>query len=188
MKQSTMVLVIAGIAVLVIGAIAFMMMQEPSMENGDTNGSTQDMQNQDSMNIPSEEKNIVAVAQEAREFSTLLAAAEAAGLVETLTGAGPFTVFAPTDEAFNKLPEGTIEALLEDTEQLRQVLTYHVVPGIVMASDIANLTSATTVQGGDITISVENGSVMVNNATVITADIQASNGVIHVIDTVLLPE
>jgi uncharacterized surface protein with fasciclin (FAS1) repeats len=107
--------------------------------------------------------------------------------VETLQSDGPFTVFAPTDDAFAKLPEGTVENLLADPDQLRQILLYHVVPGTVMAADVVNLNSATTAQGSDIEITAGNGKVMVNNATVTATDIAASNGVIHVIDTVILP-
>jgi uncharacterized surface protein with fasciclin (FAS1) repeats len=131
--------------------------------------------------------DIVATAQAAGDFNTLLAAAQAAGLVETLESAGPFTVFAPTDAAFAKLPEGTVEHLLANPEQLRQVLLYHVVPGRVMASDVVALSSATTAQGSDIMITLADGGVMINNATVTAADIETSNGVIHVIDTVILP-
>jgi uncharacterized surface protein with fasciclin (FAS1) repeats len=133
-------------------------------------------------------KNIVETAQEAGSFSTLLAAAEAAGLVETLTGEGPLTVFAPTDEAFAALPEGTVESLLmeENQEQLVGILTYHVVPGAVMSGDLSDGMEAETVNGATITVDLSDG-VMINDATVTTADIEASNGVIHVIDTVLLP-
>ncbi len=132
--------------------------------------------------------NIVETADAAGDFTTLLAAAEAAGLVETLAGEGPLTVFAPTDEAFAALPEGTVESLLlpENRDQLAAILTYHVVPGAVMSTDLSDDMLATTVQGGDITIDLDNG-VMVNDATVIAADIEASNGVIHVIDSVILP-
>ncbi|MGR2739072.1 fasciclin domain-containing protein [Billgrantia sp. Q4P2] len=135
-------------------------------------------------------KDIVDTAVAAGQFETLAAALEAAGLVETLKGDGPFTVFAPTDEAFAALPEGTVESLLEpeNREQLQAVLTYHVVAGKVMAEDAMGLDSATTVQGQDITITTMDGSVMINDASVIQADIEASNGVIHVIDGVLLPE
>lgn len=137
-----------------------------------------------------DKKDIVDTAVAAGQFETLAAALEAAGLVETLKGEGPFTVFAPTDEAFGKLPEGTVESLLEpeNREQLQAVLTYHVVPGKVMAEDAMGLDSATTVQGQDITITTMDGSVMINDANVVQADIEASNGVIHVIDSVLLPE
>ncbi len=126
----------------------------------------------------------------ADRFNTLVAAVKAAGLVDALKGPGPFTVFAPTDEAFAKLPAGTLENLLkpENKEQLQKILTYHVVPGRVMAQDVVKLDSAKTVEGGSLTIHSGNGGVMVNNAHVIKTDIAASNGVIHVIDTVLLPE
>ena len=132
--------------------------------------------------------DIIDTAVSAGQFGTLAAALQAADLVDTLKGEGPFTVFAPTDEAFSKLPEGTVDALLkpENRDQLIAVLTYHVVPGKVMAEDVVNLTSAITVQGSDVTIDTTDG-VMVNDAMVITTDIEASNGVIHVIDAVLLP-
>lgn len=125
----------------------------------------------------------------AGNFNTLVAAVKAAGLVDTLKGPGPFTVFAPTDEAFAKLPPGTLESLLkpENKATLQRILTYHVVPGKVMAQDVERLNSARTVQGENITIKMVNGSVMVDNARVIKADIPASNGVIHVIDAVILP-
>jgi len=132
--------------------------------------------------------NIVQVAQSAGDFETLVAAVQAAGLVETLSGEGPFTVFAPTDEAFAKLPEGTLEALLNDKEKLTAILTYHVVPGKVMAADVVGLSSATTVNGQNVSIKVIDGNVMIDNAHVVATDIVASNGVIHVIDTVILPQ
>ncbi|MBB3191476.1 fasciclin domain-containing protein [Halomonas cerina] len=134
--------------------------------------------------------DIVDTAVEAGQFETLVAAVQAADLVETLKGEGPFTVFAPTDEAFAALPEGTVEDLLkpENQDTLRAVLTYHVVPGKIMAEDAMAADSATTVQGQDLTITTMDGSVMVNDATVIQADVEASNGVIHVIDGVLMPE
>lgn len=131
--------------------------------------------------------NIVETAVNAGSFNTLVAAVKAAGLVDTLTGAGPFTVFAPTDEAFAKLPEGTVDGLLKDIPKLKQILTYHVVSGKVMAADVVKLKSATTVQGSDVKIDASNGGVKVNNATVATTDVAADNGVIHIIDTVLLP-
>lgn len=135
------------------------------------------------------EKDIVDTAIEAGQFQTLAAALEAAGLVEALKGAGPFTVFAPTDEAFAKLPAGTVESLLEpeNKEQLTAILTYHVVPGKVMAADVAEIDEAQTVNGKMVDIEVDGSSVKVNDATVIAADIAASNGVIHVVDTVILP-
>lgn len=137
---------------------------------------------------PAPTKNIVQTAVDAGSFTTLAAALQAAGLVETLQGPGPFTVFAPTDAAFAKLPAGTVEGLLQDLPRLRQVLTYHVVAGKVEAKDVVKLTSANTVQGSAVAIRVVDGKVMIDNATVTTADVQASNGVIHIIDTVILPK
>jgi len=132
--------------------------------------------------------DIVEVATAAGSFSTLLQAATAAGLVDTLKGPGPFTVFAPTDEAFAKLPAGTIESLLADPEKLKAILLYHVVSGAVTSDQVVGLTEATSVEGSDIAISVKDGSVYLNDsAMVITVDVMASNGVIHVIDTVILP-
>ena len=131
--------------------------------------------------------NIVEVAVEAGIFQTLVAAVQAAGLVETLSGEGPFTVFAPTDEAFAQLPEGTVEALLEDLDTLREILTYHVVAGRVTSEQVVELDEATTVQGETVSISSYGGNVRINDARVITADIEASNGIIHVIDAVILP-
>ena len=130
--------------------------------------------------------DIVDTAVDAGSFTTLVAAVEAAGLVETLKGEGPFTVFAPTDEAFAALPEGTVDSLLADPEALAAILTYHVVPGKVMSTDLSDGMMAATVNGADITIGTMDG-VTVNGANVVTADIEASNGVIHVIDAVILP-
>lgn len=132
-------------------------------------------------------KDIVDTAVDAGSFNTLATALTAAGLIETLKGEGPFTVFAPTDEAFAKIPEDQLNALLADTEQLTAVLTYHVVAGKVMAADVVGLDSATTVQGSDVDITVSDSGVMVDGANVIKTDIEASNGVIHVIDSVILP-
>ena len=134
-------------------------------------------------------KNIVEVAVEAGSFKTLVAAVQAAGLVETLSGKGPFTVFAPTDAAFAKLPAGTVEALLADKAKLASILTYHVVSGKVLAADIVKSNGAkpATVNGKTVDIVLKDGKVLVNGAHVVTADVAASNGVIHVIDTVLLP-
>lgn len=134
-------------------------------------------------------KDIVDTAVGAGTFETLVAAVTAAELVDTLKGEGPFTVFAPTDAAFAALPEGTVETLLkpENKDQLVAILTYHVVPGKVMSSDLTDDMTATTVQGGEITIDLDNG-VMINDATVTAADIAASNGVIHVIDKVIMPK
>lgn len=133
--------------------------------------------------------DIIDVAVSAGQFTTLAAALDAAGLIETLKGDGPFTVFAPTDAAFEKLPAGTVESLLkpENMDQLVAILTYHVVPGNIMASDVVKLDGATTVNGADIEILAAEGSVKIDDATVVMTDIVASNGVIHVIDSVILP-
>lgn len=132
-------------------------------------------------------KNLVETAIEAGNFKTLVKAVQEAGLVGTLSGKGPFTVFAPTDEAFEKLPEGTIDNLLEDREGLGKILTYHVVKGKVMSDEVVNLNKAETVNGQEVSIDTTDG-VKIDNAKVITTDIECSNGVIHVIDTVLLPK
>ena len=132
--------------------------------------------------------DIVDTAVEAGSFSTLVAAVEAAGLVETLKGEGPFTVFAPTDEAFAALPEGTVEDLLkpENKDQLVSILTYHVVPGEVMSGDLSDGMTAATVQGADVTFDLDGGA-KVNDANIVTPDVDADNGVIHVIDKVIMP-
>ncbi|MFT6915721.1 MAG: putative surface protein with fasciclin (FAS1) repeats [Motiliproteus sp.] len=137
-----------------------------------------------------EQKDIVATAVANAEFSTLVTALQAAGLVDTLQGDGPFTVFAPTNAAFAKLPEGTVETLLkpENKAKLTEILTYHVVSGKVTAADVMKLTSALTVQGGDIKVMMMGDKVMLDNANVLSTDIETSNGIIHVIDTVLIPE
>ncbi|WP_292487136.1 fasciclin domain-containing protein [Methanohalobium sp.] len=132
------------------------------------------------------EKNIVETAQDSDSFNTLVQAVQEAELAETLSGEGPFTVFAPTDEAFDKLPEGTLEELLNDKEQLRKVLTYHVVSGEYMANEVVEMDSIKTVQGENLSITA-NGGVMVNDANVTQTDIESSNGVIHAIDKVILP-
>jgi uncharacterized surface protein with fasciclin (FAS1) repeats len=134
--------------------------------------------------------DIVDTAVAAGSFNTLATALKAAGLVETLKGPGPFTVFAPTDEAFAKLPAGTLESLLkpENKAKLAGILTYHVVPGKVMAADVVKLTSAKTVNGQSVKIAVKDGKVTVDGANVVKTDIAASNGVIHVIDAVILPK
>lgn len=130
--------------------------------------------------------DIVDTAVSAGQFNTLVKAVQAAGLVDTLKGKGPFTVFAPTDEAFAKLPAGTVEALLQDKQKLAQILTYHVVPGKVTASQVKP-GAVKTVQGQSLSVRTEGGGVMVDNARVIQTDVMASNGVIHVIDSVVLP-
>jgi uncharacterized surface protein with fasciclin (FAS1) repeats len=142
----------------------------------------------DSVILPPENlANIVDIAVEDGRFETLVAALGAADLVETLQGDGPFTVFAPTDDAFAKLPAGTVDALLADIPTLTNILLYHVLPGKYMASDVVALNSATTVNGSDLMVEVNESGVMLNNANVIITDIEAENGVIHVIDTVVLP-
>ncbi len=130
--------------------------------------------------------DIVDTAVSAGSFSTLVTAVKAAGLVDTLKGAGPFTVFAPTDEAFAKLPAGTVDGLLKDIPKLKKILTYHVVSGKVMAADVTKLKSAKTVEGSDVKIDAAHG-VKINDSMVTTADVMADNGVIHIIDTVLMP-
>lgn len=134
----------------------------------------------------SDDNTIVAVAERAGSFTTLIAALQAAGLDEVLKGDGPFTVFAPTDEAFAKLPAGTVEALLKDVPKLKQILLYHVAAGRVMAADVVKLHQVKTVQGQSLDIKAKDG-VRIGKAVVVKADVAASNGVIHVIDTVLLP-
>ncbi len=146
-----------------------------------------------SLNAPAAsmgKKDIVDTAVAAGNFKTLAAALQAAGLVDTLKGAGPFTVFAPTDAAFAKLPAGTVDNLLkpENHDKLVAILTYHVVPGKVMAKDVVKLHEAKTVNGKDVKIMTEGGKVMVDNANVVKTDIACSNGVIHVIDSVILPQ
>ena len=139
--------------------------------------------------VRAQDKDIVDTAVAAGSFKTLAAALKAAGLIDTLKGKGPFTVFAPTDEAFAKLPAGTVENLLkpENKAQLTAILTYHVVPGAVSAAQVTRLKDAKTVNGQTVKIASMGGSVMVDKATVVKTDIKASNGVIHVIDTVMLP-
>ncbi|WP_439483033.1 fasciclin domain-containing protein [Cyclobacterium plantarum] len=137
-----------------------------------------------------EEETIVDIAVGSPDHSTLVTALSTAGLVETLSGDGPFTVFAPTNAAFEALPEGTVESLLapEGKEQLTAILTYHVVAGNVMAADLSDGQVVKTLNGQEITVSISDGKVMINGASVTTADLSGSNGVIHVIDGVLLPE
>ena len=142
----------------------------------------------DKKEVSKAKKDIVTIALEAGTFNTLATALTEAGLVETLQGEGPFTVFAPTDEAFAKLPKGTVESLLKDKKALTDILLYHVVSGNVMASDVVKLDKATTISKKDVVVSVVDGKVFINKSQVTTADVKASNGVIHIIDTVLIPE
>jgi transforming growth factor-beta-induced protein len=134
-----------------------------------------------------DKKDIVDTAVSAKQFKTLVAAVKAAGLVEVLQGEGPFTVFAPTDEAFEEIPKDQLAALLKDQKRLQEVLTYHVLPDKVLAADVVKLESAETLLEKPVTIAVEDGKVKINEATVIEADIECANGVIHVIDAVLMP-
>ena len=135
-------------------------------------------------------KDIVATAMAADSFNTLVAAVKQAGLVETLQGEGPLTVFAPTDQAFKNVPKGTLESLLkeENKEKLTAILTYHVVPGKVLAKDVVKLSEAKTVQGSPVNIEVRDGKVFINDAEVVKTDIMCTNGVIHVIDKAILPQ
>ena len=136
-----------------------------------------------------QDQNIVGLAQGQEDLSTLVEALEAAELVETLQGEGPFTVFAPTNAAFEALPEGTLENLLkpENKDQLAQVLTYHVVPGETASTDLSDGMKVTTVEGSDAEVMLQDGNAMIQGATVVTPDVKASNGVVHIIDAVLLP-
>ena len=134
------------------------------------------------------DKDIVTIAVESGNFNTLAKALTETGLVEALQGDGPFTVFAPTDEAFAKLPEGNVEALFKDKETLKKILLYHVVSGNVTSKEVVNLNKAETLAGKNIMIKSSDAGVMINDSKVTTADVMASNGVIHIIDTVLIPE
>lgn len=179
----------AAAVLLVAGLLYFQTMNTPATDKQNENNAIQN----DVETMPGEEnvmdkKTIVEIAAADENFSTLVTAVTTAGLTETLSGTGPFTVFAPTNEAFAKLPEGTVEGLLKDKDALTKILTYHVVSGKVMAADVVGLKSATTVQGQDLQITAEEGKVKINGANVVQTDIEASNGVIHVVDTVLLPK
>jgi uncharacterized surface protein with fasciclin (FAS1) repeats len=142
------------------------------------------------MSEETETNDVVDIAIGSSDHTTLVAAVKAAGLVETLKGDGPFTVFAPTNAAFEALPDGTVDSLLtpEKKDDLSAILTYHVVSGLVMAADLSDGQKAKTVQGGELTVSIEDGKVMINGANVTAADLKGSNGVVHVIDAVLMPE
>lgn len=202
-NNNLIMLGVAGLMILVIGGFiivnrqnnnidspqdANQQMEQPADEAQDTNQEAQTQEDSEETNMTEPTQNIVEIAASNESFKTLVQAVTAAGLVDTLNSEGPFTVFAPTDEAFAKLPEGTVESLLNNKEDLTKILTYHVIPGKVMASDVVKLTSATTVQGQDVIIKVDGDTVMVNDAKVVSTDIVGTNGVIHVIDTVLLPK
>jgi uncharacterized surface protein with fasciclin (FAS1) repeats len=160
---------------LIISAVLFSFMFSSLLISGDNKGD-------------SSKKDIVTIAVESGKFNTLAKALTETGLVEALKGKGPFTVFAPTDEAFAKLPKGTIEALLKDKEALKKILLYHVVSGKVTSKEVVKLNKAETLEGQNVKIQITDGSVMTNNSKVTTADVMASNGVIHIIDTALIPE
>lgn len=160
---------------LIISAILFSFLFSSLLISGDNKGD-------------SSKKDIVTIAVESGKFSTLAKALTETGLVDALKGEGPFTVFAPTDEAFAKLPKGTIEALLKDKDALKKILLYHVVSGKVTSKQVVKLNKAETLSGQNIKIQITDGTVMINDSKVTTADVMASNGVIHIIDTVLLPE
>jgi len=160
---------------LIISAILFSLMFTSLLVSGDHKGA-------------SSKKDIVTIAVESGKFNTLAKALTEAGLVEALKSDGPFTVFAPTDEAFAKLPKGTIEALLNDKETLKKILLYHVVSGQVTSTEVVSLNKAETLSGQNIKIQTKDGAVMINDSKVTTADVMAKNGVIHIIDTVLIPE
>ena len=193
MKDNKMIMaVIAVIAVVVIGGAGLWFLgQNNSSTTNDTNEAITATEPESGDAMMEEGQTIVDIAAASGDFTTLVAAVQAAGLVETLSGEGPFTVFAPTDAAFEQALTDlglTAEELLA-REDLADILTYHVVPGKVMAEDVVGLESATTVQGGTVTISTdETGNVLINDATVVQADIEGSNGVLHVIDAVLLPQ
>lgn len=182
-KTSSMVIAVVVIAIVAIGAF-FIFRNNKDDKKTTSNNTTQ---TQVQKETATETKNIVEVASSDPQFSTLVTAVKTAGLVDTLSGSGPFTVFAPTNAAFDKLPAGTLDSLLKDPAKLKSILTYHVVAGNVKAADVVKLTKATTVEGKDVTIKVDGSMVMINDANVTKTDITASNGTIHVIDTVLLP-
>ena len=177
-----MIIGVVVIAVIAVGAF-FIFRNKDNKKTTSTNTTQTQTQKETTM----ETKNIVEIASSNPDFSTLVTAVKAAGLVDTLSGSGPLTVFAPTNEAFAKLPAGTLDALLKDPAKLKDILTYHVVSGNVKAADVVKLTKATTVEGKDVAVKVNGSSVMINDSNVIKTDIAASNGTIHVIDTVLLP-
>lgn len=176
------------VAVLMIGGVGAwaLLGNNDEANNAETTDSTA-MSQPESMEAEAPTQTIVDVASSDEQFSTLVTAIKTAGLVDTLSGEGPFTVFAPTNAAFEKLPAGTLEDLLSKPEELAKILTYHVVSGEVKASDVVNLSEATTVNGKTVPIVVDGETVKIGDAKVVKTDITTSNGVIHVIDTVLIP-
>jgi uncharacterized surface protein with fasciclin (FAS1) repeats len=188
LKTFLIVLLVVGLGVLIYFSMRPEMPESEMPVSDQGMGDTVRMPEMSDDEEMEEMQNIVEIAISNPNFSTLVTAVQEAELVETLSGDGPFTVFAPTNEAFAKIPEETLNEILADKEQLTAILTYHVVAGKVMAEDVVNLDSATTVQGSDVEIDVMGNSIMINNAEVVQTDIEASNGVIHVIDTVLIPQ
>lgn len=186
--------IIVVAVLVVVGFVGFVLTSGNSSaqlmpEAINSQGMHQDINSEDeSVSESMSMKNIVEIAAADDQFSTLVTAVKEADLVDTLSSRGPFTVFAPTNSAFDKLPKETLEEVLADKEQLTAILTYHVVPDKVMAEDVVKLHSAKTVQGNEVKIKVEGETVMVDNAKVVKTDIEAENGVIHVIDTVLIPK
>lgn len=185
MESKSKIAVAAVVVVALIAVGGFALTNNKDNKDNNTNSSTTQTDNSTTNMV--DEKNIVETALSDPQFSTLVTAVKAAGLVDTLSGEGPFTVFAPTNAAFDKLPAGTLDSLLKDTEKLKAILTYHVVAGDVKAADVVKLSNAKTVNGKDVNITVDGSTVKVNESTVTKTDIMTSNGTIHVIDTVLLP-
>jgi len=182
-SNKTVIGVIVGLVVAVLLGLGIYALVNNGTEEEATNESTETTQE------VAPTQNIVEIASNNPDFSTLVTALDAANLVDTLSGDGPYTVFAPTNAAFDALPEGTLDSLLADPAALANVLTYHVVAGGFPAADVVNLPSATTLQGQDVTIEVVDGSVVLNGSiNVVQTDITGTNGVIHVIDAVLLPQ
>jgi uncharacterized surface protein with fasciclin (FAS1) repeats len=190
MKKMLLMLTLICSAAFIVGCGSGETKSDKTKKEGDKKVAAKDDKKEAAGEEKAELKDIVDTAVAAGGFGTLVAAVKAADLVETLKGKGPFTVFAPTDEAFKKLPAGTLESLLkpENKGKLAGILTYHVVSGKVMAADVVSLKSAKTVQGGEVAIVVDGDKVSVDGAAVTATDIQCSNGVIHVIDTVILPK
>jgi uncharacterized surface protein with fasciclin (FAS1) repeats len=187
-NSGKVIAIIVAVAVIVGGIAFFAMSGNDEESTASTDTSTSQEESSDMAEAPAEQ-NIVELAQATPDLSTLVTAVVAADLAETLSGDGPFTVFAPTNEAFEALPAGTLDDLLkpENKDQLTDVLTYHVVAGDVMSSDLTDGQEITTLQGDTLTVKITDGVVTINGATVTTADVDASNGVVHIIDQVLLP-
>ncbi len=184
--------IISGIVVLVLivgGVLLATSGDDDETETTNTNETSQVAESAPAEEVAAPTSNIVELTQATEDLSTLVTAVVEAELVETLSGEGPFTVFAPLNSGFAALPEGTLENLLlpENQADLADILTFHVVPGKVMSTDLSDGLTATTVQGGELTFSIQDGAVSVNGANVVTADVEATNGVVHIIDAVMLP-